>query len=55
VDGHCQALFDAMEKGAAGMPEARRNWVVARVTLDQRLLRIRGKERRGGSNPCGAG
>ena len=25
------------------MPEARRNWVVARVTLDQRPLRIRGQ------------
>jgi hypothetical protein len=44
VDYHWQpALFDAMEKGTGGMPEARRNWVVARVTLDQRPLRIEGK------------
>jgi hypothetical protein len=43
VDYHWQpALFDAMEKGA-NIPEARRNWVIARVTLDQRPLRIHGR------------
>jgi hypothetical protein len=44
VDYHWQpALFDAMERGDATVPEARRNWVIARVTLDERPLRIRGK------------
>ncbi len=44
VDYHWQpALFDALEKGDATVPEARRNWVVARVTLNQRPLRIHGK------------
>jgi hypothetical protein len=44
VDYHWQpALFDAMEKGTPTVPEARRNWVIARVTLDQRPLRIHGK------------
>jgi hypothetical protein len=44
VDYHWQpALFDAMEKGTTTVPEAGRNWVVARVTLDQRPLRIHGK------------
>jgi len=44
VDYHWQpALFDAMEKGSTTVPEARRNWVIARVTLDQRPLRIHGK------------
>jgi hypothetical protein len=44
VDYHWQpALFDAMEKGTTTVPEARRNWVIARVTLDQRPLRIHGK------------
>ena len=41
VDYHwSQALFDAMEKGDSNVPEARRNWVIARVTLDQRPLKI---------------
>jgi hypothetical protein len=44
VDYHWQpALFDAMEKGDATVPEARRNWVIARVTLNQHPLRIHGK------------
>jgi len=44
VDYHWQpALFDAMEKGDATVPEARRNWVIARVTINQRPLRIHGK------------
>jgi hypothetical protein len=44
VDYHWQpALFDALEKGDATVPEARRNWVVARVTLNQRPLSIHGK------------
>ena len=44
VDYHWQpALFDAMEKGTPTVPEARRNWVIARVTLDQRPLRIHGQ------------
>lgn len=44
VDYHWQpALFDAMEKGDATVPEARRNWVIARVIVNQRPLRIHGK------------
>jgi hypothetical protein len=44
VDYHWQpALFEAMEKGDTGVPLATRNWVVARVTLDERPLRIEGK------------
>ena len=44
VDYHWQpALFDAMEKGDAAVPEARRNWVIARVTINQRPLRIHGQ------------
>jgi len=43
VDYHWQpALFDAMEKGTPGVPEARRNWVIARVILDQRPLKMEG-------------
>ncbi len=43
VDYHWnQTLFDAMEKGDPNVPEARRNWVIARVTLDQRPLRLQG-------------
>jgi hypothetical protein len=43
VDYHWQpALFDAMEKGTATVPEARRNWVIARVILDQRPLTLGG-------------
>ena len=45
VDYHWQPdLFDAMEKGTATVPEARRDWVIARVTIDQRPLRIQGKQ-----------
>ena len=45
VDYHWQpALFDAMEKGTTTVPEARRNWVVARVSIDQRPLRIHGQQ-----------
>jgi hypothetical protein len=41
VDYHWQpALFDAMEKGTTTIPEARRNWVIARVVLDQRPLTL---------------
>lgn len=41
VDYHWQpALFDAMEKGSSTIPEARRNWVVARIILDNRPLSI---------------
>jgi hypothetical protein len=44
VDYHWQpALFDAMEKGDPAVPEARRNWVIARVTLNQGPLKIHGK------------
>jgi hypothetical protein len=35
ADYHWQpALFEAMEKGSSSIPEARRNWVVARVIFD---------------------
>jgi hypothetical protein len=45
VDYHWQpALFDAMEKGTPAVPEARRNWVIARVSIDQRPLRIHGQQ-----------
>ena len=41
VDYHWQpALFDAMEKGTTTIPEARRNWVIARIILDQRPLTL---------------
>jgi hypothetical protein len=44
VDYHWnQTLFDAMEKGDRGVPEATRNWVIARITVDQRPFRIHGK------------
>ncbi len=43
VDYHWQpALFDAMEKGTTTVPEARRNWVMARIVLDQRPLTLEG-------------
>ena len=43
VDYHWQpALFDAMEKGDTSVPLARRNWVIARVVLDERPLTLRG-------------
>jgi hypothetical protein len=39
VDYHWQpALFEAMEKGSRAVPEATRNWVVARIILDARPL-----------------
>jgi hypothetical protein len=39
VDYHWQpAIFEAMEKGSAAVPEATRNWVVARVILTSRPL-----------------
>jgi hypothetical protein len=42
VDYHWHPdLFDAFEKGA-NAPEAKRNWVVARVVLNDRLLTIGG-------------
>jgi hypothetical protein len=41
VDYHWQpALFEAMEKGSSTVPEATRNWVVARVVLDDRPLTL---------------
>jgi hypothetical protein len=41
VDYHWQpALFEAMEKGSSTIPEAKRNWVVARVVLDDRPLTL---------------
>jgi len=41
VDYHWQpALFEAMEKGGSSIPEAQRNWVVARVILDARPLTL---------------
>ena len=42
VDYHWQpALFEAMEKGSRrSIPEAKRNWVVARVILDDRPLTL---------------
>jgi hypothetical protein len=43
VDYHWQpALFDAMEKGARDVPEATRNWVVARVMVDERPFTLQG-------------
>ena len=39
VDYHWQpALFEAMEKGSGAIPEATRNWVIARVILNSRPL-----------------
>jgi hypothetical protein len=43
VDYHWQpALFRAMEKGARDVPEATRNWVVARVMVDDRPFTLHG-------------
>jgi hypothetical protein len=43
VDYHWQpALFEAMEKGTRSVPEATRNWVVARVVLESRPLTLGG-------------
>ncbi len=44
VDYHWQpALFEAMASGKGDVPEAKRNWVVARVILDDRPLTLEGK------------
>jgi hypothetical protein len=41
VDYHWHpALWEAMEKGSRTVPEATRNWVVARVVLDDRPLTL---------------
>ena len=43
ADYHWQpALFEAMEKGTGDIPEAKRNWVIARVVLDDRPLTLEG-------------
>ena len=43
VDYHWQpALWEAMEKGTRAIPEATRNWVLARVILDNRPLTLDG-------------
>jgi hypothetical protein len=39
VDYHWQpAFFEAMEKGSGAIPEAKRNWVIARVILNSRPM-----------------
>jgi hypothetical protein len=44
VDYHWHpALFEAMASGKGNIPEAKRNWVVVRVILDQRPLTLEGK------------
>jgi hypothetical protein len=44
VDYHWQpVLFEAMASGKGDVPEARRNWVYARVILDDRPLTLEGK------------
>jgi len=43
VDYHWQpALFEAMEKGTRAIPDATRNWVVARVMVETRPLTLGG-------------
>jgi len=43
VDYHWQpALFEAMEKGTRAIPDATRNWVVARVMIETRPLTLGG-------------
>ncbi len=43
VDYHWQpAIFEAMEKGTGNIPEAKRNWVVARVMIETRPLTLGG-------------
>ena len=43
VDYHWQpALFEAMASGKGDIPEAKRNWVVVRVILDERPLTLEG-------------
>jgi hypothetical protein len=44
VDYHWQpAIFEAMATGKGDVPEAKRNWVVARIILDERPLTLEGK------------
>ncbi len=44
VDYHWQpVLFEAMQKGSPDVPLARRDWVVARVILEQRPMTLEGK------------
>ena len=44
VDYHWQpVLFEAMASGKSDVPEARRNWVYARVIIDARPLTFEGK------------
>ncbi len=44
VDYHWQpALFEAMQKGSRDEPLAQRDWVVARVILEQRPMTLEGK------------
>jgi hypothetical protein len=43
VNYHWQpALFEAMEKGTAAVPEAKRDWVLARVIVEPKPLNIEG-------------
>ena len=43
VDYHWQpALFEAMEKGTRAIPDATRNWVVARVNIETRPFSLGG-------------
>jgi hypothetical protein len=45
VDYHWQpALFEAMEKGTGDIPEANRNWVIARIVLDKEPLTLEGQK-----------
>jgi hypothetical protein len=45
VDYHWQpAIFEAMESGKGDVPEARRNWVVIRLMVDDRPVAIEGKK-----------
>ena len=44
VDYHWQpAILEAMATGKGDVPEAKRNWVVARIILDARPLTLEGK------------
>src|SRR4030095_3769307 len=44
VDYHWRpALFEAMASGKGDVPEAKRNWVLIRMILDQRPLTLEGK------------
>jgi hypothetical protein len=45
VDYHWQpAIFEAMESGKGDVPEAKRNWVVIRLMVDDRPVAIDGKK-----------